>query len=72
MYKLIYHYSQEPHECGSLEATCRSFLTTWSLGFDRDAKLYKNTGIPIGKNGYKTLSLQVHWNNDLLANVTGK
>ncbi|CAG5132243.1 unnamed protein product, partial [Candidula unifasciata] len=53
----------KPYECGALAASaCQEFLYVWTVG--RDGECFnQQAGMRIGRNGYRTISLELHWNN---------
>ncbi|XP_063410638.1 dopamine beta-hydroxylase-like [Mytilus trossulus] len=61
----------EPHECGTYDGRCRSWLAQWTIGVYGKTCTYPDTGIRFGKNSYKYMSIQIHWNNyNLDSNLT--
>ncbi|XP_033727143.1 peptidyl-glycine alpha-amidating monooxygenase A-like [Pecten maximus] len=52
----------KPEPCGAYSRQCPSYLLSWAVG--RSGKCFhKQTGIRIGKTAYRTVMMQVHWNN---------
>ncbi|XP_061195555.1 tyramine beta-hydroxylase-like [Saccostrea echinata] len=52
-----------PFECKMTpDKQCLDILLTWTMGSKGEC-LHKNEGFRVGKNGYKYIAVQVHWNN---------
>lgn len=62
--KVLHSYLQEPHECGAYDSRCGSWLAQWTIGIEGKTCTYNDTGIRFGKNSYKYMSIQIHWNNN--------
>ncbi|GFO42330.1 DBH-like monooxygenase protein 1 homolog [Plakobranchus ocellatus] len=56
-----------PHVCGPPDYGCRFFLVQWSMGMDGQICSPPDAGVRFGFKSFKTLALQIHWNN---ANLT--
>ncbi|CAG5132239.1 unnamed protein product [Candidula unifasciata] len=53
----------ESFECGmTASPSCHEFLHVWTVGLDGEC-YHPQAGIKIGKTGYKTVAIQLHWNN---------
>ncbi|KAH9499340.1 hypothetical protein Btru_003815, partial [Bulinus truncatus] len=53
-----------PHACGPVDNVCRTFLVQWSMGIKGPICSFPDTGVRFGVDSLKSLSLQIHWNND--------
>ena len=63
---------QDPHQCGEADTSCRAWMSQYSLGVRGPICLPEDVGARFGKDSFKNLLLQVHWNNkNLSANFSG-
>lgn len=60
-----------PYRCGMLaHQDCVQMIGVWTIGTSVDCGS-RDSGFKIGKNGFKTAALQLHWNNpDLVKHLT--
>ena len=64
--------NQDPHQCGEADTSCRAWMSQYSLGVRGPICLPEDVGARFGKDSFKNLLLQVHWNNkNLSANFSG-
>ncbi|XP_078336588.1 dopamine beta-hydroxylase-like isoform X4 [Crassostrea virginica] len=64
--------SFDPHQCGEADTSCRAWMSQYSLGVRGPICLPEDVGARFGKDSFKNLLLQVHWNNqNLSANFSG-
>nr|XP_022338364.1 dopamine beta-hydroxylase-like [Crassostrea virginica] len=59
--------SFDPHQCGEADTSCRAWMSQYSLGVRGPICLPEDVGARFGKDSFKNLLLQVHWNNQNLS-----
>ncbi|KAH9489133.1 hypothetical protein Btru_057526 [Bulinus truncatus] len=56
-------FTRSPYDCDMVpHPSCKFLIGAWTIGSSGECA-HPDMGFRIGPNGYKTIALQVHWNN---------